>query len=80
MGKCVSDEDSGSSLGDADIEDAYNDRSYTSLYVMRITLVSSLVTVVYKTGYTYRMHCLCSIVCCIYYMHMHIYAFYHENY
>ena len=26
MGKCVSDEDSGSSLGDADIED---DRSYT---------------------------------------------------
>ena len=31
MGKCVSDEDSGSSLGDADIEDAYNDRSYTSL-------------------------------------------------
>ena len=49
MGKCVSDEDSGSSLGDADIED---DRSYTSLYVMRITLVSSLVTVVGKSrGY-----------------------------
>ena len=65
MGKCVSDEDSGSSLGDADIED---DRSYTSLYVMRITLVSSLVTVVCKSrGYTYRRHFLCSIVCCIYY-------------
>ena len=70
MGKCVSDEVSGSSLGDADIED---DRSYTSLYVMRITLVSSLVTVVGKSrGYTYRRHCLCSIVCCIYTTHTHI--------
>ena len=36
MGKCVSDEVSGSYFGDADID--------TSLYVMRITLVSSLVT------------------------------------
>ena len=63
MGKCVSDEDSGSSLSDANIED---DRSYTSLYAMRITLVSSLVTVVCKSReYTYRRHCLCSIMCCI---------------
>ena len=65
MGKCVSDEVSGSSFGDADID--------TSLYVMRITLVSSLVTVVCKSrGYTYRRHCLCSIVCCIYTTHAHI--------
>ena len=64
-------------LGDADIED---DRSYTSLYVMRITLVSSLVTVVGKSRrYTYRRHCLCSILCCMYYTCTYN-AFYHENY
>ena len=63
MGKCVSDEDSGSSLGDADIED---DRSYTSLYVMRITLVSSLVTVAlfmqYRVLYIYYT---CTYTCFI---------------
>ena len=62
----MSDEDSGSSLGDADIED---DRYYTSLYVMRITLVSSLMTVVCKSrGYTYRRYCLCVV----YTTHAHI--------